>query len=83
MTLHWWHVGISYALVLGGFIALTAAATVRHAQARRLLAALETRPRRVASDGRSAAGRGELNRMPEQASDGRSAGGELSRMPNP
>ena len=45
MTLHWWHVAISYALVLGGFALLAAGATLRHAQAKRLLAALETRKR--------------------------------------
>ena len=49
MSLHWWHVTISYALVLGGFTALTAAAALRHAQAKRVLAALETRPRRGGS----------------------------------
>jgi spermidine synthase len=46
MSLHWWHVAISYVLVLGGFAGLTAAATLRHAQAKRVLARLETRPRR-------------------------------------
>jgi hypothetical protein len=47
MSLHWWHVGISYALVLGGFAALTVAAALRHAEAKRVLARLETRPRRA------------------------------------
>ena len=49
MSLHWWHVVVSYALVLGGFGALTATAALRHGQARRVLAALETRPRRGGS----------------------------------
>ena len=43
MTTHWWHVGISYSLVLGGFAALAATAALRHAGARRALARLETR----------------------------------------
>jgi len=47
MSLHWWHVAISYALVLGGFAGLTAAAVLRHAQAKRVLARLETRKRPV------------------------------------
>jgi hypothetical protein len=78
MTLHWWHVTISYVLVLGGFAALTLDAALRHARAKRLLAALETR-RRPAARG-NAEGHGELNRMP--ASDDRSAEGrgELNRM---
>ena len=45
MSLHWWHVTISYALVLGGFAALTATALARHAGAKRALARLETRRR--------------------------------------
>ncbi len=52
MTTHWWHVAISYALVLGGFAALAAGAALRHAAAGRLLAALETRPRRAGAAGR-------------------------------
>ena len=45
MSLHWWHVAISYVLVVGGFGALALEAAARHARARRLLAALETRRR--------------------------------------
>ncbi len=45
MSLHWWHVAISYVLVLGGFAALAGGAALRHAQARRMLARLETRKR--------------------------------------
>jgi hypothetical protein len=43
MSLHWWHVTISYVLVLGGFAALAATAALRHAEAKRALARLETR----------------------------------------
>ncbi|MCK8785844.1 hypothetical protein M0638_15805 [Roseomonas sp. NAR14] len=43
MTLHWWHVGIGYALVLGGFGALALGTALRHRAARRLLARLEPR----------------------------------------
>lgn len=65
MSLHWMHITASYALVLGGFIALAATAALRQAEAKRKLAALETR-RRPASDDRSAAVRGGLDRMPVQ-----------------
>ena len=63
MTTHWWHVAISYALVLGGFTALALAATVRHAQAKRLLASLETRRGKPPAPIHQ---RGELDRMPQQ-----------------
>lgn len=46
MTAHWMHVAASYALVLGGFLALGLGAALRHRAARRQLALLETRPRR-------------------------------------
>jgi hypothetical protein len=50
MSLHWWHVTISYVLVLGGFGALAVEAALRHARARRLLTSLEMRPRPPPSD---------------------------------
>jgi hypothetical protein len=43
MTLHWWHVAISYALTLGVFGALAIGAAQRHRAARRLLAELDPR----------------------------------------
>ncbi|WP_165839116.1 hypothetical protein [Roseicella frigidaeris] len=47
MTLHWAHVTASYALVLGGFLALGLAATLRLRAARRRLATLDPRARRA------------------------------------
>lgn len=43
MTLHWAHVTASYALVLGGFLALGLGAALRHRAARRRLALLDPR----------------------------------------
>ncbi len=43
MSLHWMHISASYALVLGGFLALGLGAARRHRAARRHLARLETR----------------------------------------
>lgn len=48
MTLHWAHVTASYALVLGGFLALGLTAALRLRAARRRLAALDPRARRAA-----------------------------------
>lgn len=47
MSLHWMHITASYALVLGGFAALTVATVLRHAAAKRRLAALDPRGRRA------------------------------------
>ena len=47
MSLHWMHIVASYALVLGGFLALGLGAALRHRAARTRLARLETRPRRA------------------------------------
>jgi hypothetical protein len=46
MTLHWMHVAAAYALVVGGFLALTVATALRHRAARRRLASLDTRAAR-------------------------------------
>jgi uncharacterized membrane protein YsdA (DUF1294 family) len=46
MSLHWWHVALSYALTLGVFGALAAGAARRHRAAKRLLAALDPRGER-------------------------------------
>ncbi|WP_198372852.1 hypothetical protein [Roseomonas rosulenta] len=43
MTLHWWHITVSYALVLGSFGALAVGAALRHRAAKRLLATLDPR----------------------------------------
>ena len=43
MTLHWWHVAIAWALVLGGFGVLTLMTLHRAARARRRLAELDPR----------------------------------------
>ena len=43
MTVHWMHVTISYALVLGGFAALGLGAVARLRRAQRHLAVLDTR----------------------------------------
>ncbi|CAH0315763.1 hypothetical protein [Roseomonas sp. CECT 9278] len=43
MTLHWWHISVSYALVLGSFGALAIGAALRHRAAKRLLAVLDPR----------------------------------------
>jgi hypothetical protein len=51
MSLHWWHVGISYALTLGAFGALALGAALRHRAARRRLSMLEQRPRRTKGRG--------------------------------
>jgi predicted membrane protein len=54
MTTHWLHVSLSYALVLGGFAALTIASLARHAAAKRRLAALEPRRGSAAAGGTAA-----------------------------
>jgi len=46
VTLHWAHVTASYALVLGGFLALAVATLLRLGAARRRLDALDPRARR-------------------------------------
>jgi len=43
MTLHWWHVAISYALAALVFGALAAGAAMRHRTAKRMLARLDPR----------------------------------------
>ena len=43
MTLHWVHVTLSYALVVGGFLALAVGAALRQRTARRQLAHLDPR----------------------------------------
>jgi heme exporter protein CcmD len=43
MTLHWWHVLISYALTAAVFGGLALGAAARHRAARRMLAALDPR----------------------------------------
>ena len=45
MTLHWTHVAISYALVLGAFALMGLGAARRHRAAKRLLAQLDPRGR--------------------------------------
>ena len=47
MSLHWAHVTASYALVLGGFAALTVATVLRLGTARRRLDALDPRVKRM------------------------------------
>ena len=56
MTLHWAHVTASYALVLGGFLALGLGAARRHRAARRMLAVLD--PRQGLKEGARPAGEG-------------------------
>jgi hypothetical protein len=46
MTTHWVHITVSYALVVGGFLALAIATMARHAAAKRRLAQLDTRAAR-------------------------------------
>ncbi len=46
MSLHWWHIAISYALTLGAFGALAVGAALRHRAARRMLASLDPRAER-------------------------------------
>ena len=46
MSLHWWHVAISYVLTLAVFGALAIGAAARHRAARRLLARLDPRGER-------------------------------------
>jgi hypothetical protein len=46
MSLHWAHVIASYALVLGGFLALGVGAALRHRAAKRRLALLDPRAQR-------------------------------------
>jgi hypothetical protein len=43
MTLHWWHIAISYLLTFGVFAALAIGAALRHRAARRMLAMLDPR----------------------------------------
>jgi hypothetical protein len=45
VTTHWAYITASYALVLGGFLALAVATLLRHGAARRRLAQLDTRTR--------------------------------------
>ncbi|MCO6418205.1 hypothetical protein JYK14_18840 [Siccirubricoccus sp. KC 17139] len=52
MTLHWAHVTAGYVLVLGGFALLAVTTALRHAAAKRRLAALDPRQAR---QGRKAA----------------------------
>ena len=47
MSLPWAHVTASYALVLGGFLALAVATTLRLGAARRRLEALDPRTKRM------------------------------------
>ncbi|WP_191085962.1 heme exporter protein CcmD [Roseococcus microcysteis] len=44
-TAHWWFIGLSWALTLLVFGALSVAALLRHRNAKRQLARLETRAR--------------------------------------
>ena len=54
MSLHWMHVSAAYALVAGGFLALSVGAALRHRAARRRLLALDPRAaRRAAAEGSS------------------------------
>ena len=46
MTTHWAHVVASYALVLGAFAAMAVLTVLRHAVAKRQLAALDPRANR-------------------------------------
>ena len=46
MSLHWWHLTISYALTLGVCGALAVGAALRHRAAKRLLAQLDPRGER-------------------------------------
>jgi predicted membrane-bound spermidine synthase len=43
LTTHWLYIAASYALVLGGFLALAIATLLRHGTARRRLAQLDPR----------------------------------------
>ena len=43
MTWHWWHIGISYAVVVGGFGLLAILVLCRLRDARRRLQTLESR----------------------------------------
>ena len=43
MTLHWWHVAISYILTFAVFGALALGAALRHRAAQRMLAVLDPR----------------------------------------
>lgn len=43
MTLHWWHVAVSYLLTAAVFGGLALGAGLRHRAARRLLATLDPR----------------------------------------
>jgi len=46
MTLHWWHVAVSWALAALGFGTMAVLAARRHAAAKRRLARLDPRERR-------------------------------------
>ena len=46
MSLHWWHIVVSYLLTLVVFGGLAIGATARHRAARRLLATLDPRGER-------------------------------------
>ncbi|MDB5371963.1 MAG: hypothetical protein JWP04_605 [Belnapia sp.] len=52
MTTHWVHITVSYALVVGGFLALAIATMARHAAAKRRLAQLDTRAARRGTETR-------------------------------
>ena len=47
MTTHWVHVTVSYALVLGGFAVLAVGTILRLGAARKTLAALDPRAKRM------------------------------------
>jgi len=46
MTLHWWHIAVSYLLTLAVFGGLAIGAAARHRAAKRLLATLDPRGER-------------------------------------
>ena len=50
MSTHWLHITVSYALVVGGFLAMALATMARHAAAKRRLAQLDPRALRRAQD---------------------------------
>jgi hypothetical protein len=50
VSTHWVHITASYALVLGGFLAMAVATMLRHGAAKRLLAQLDPRAVRRGKD---------------------------------